>query len=120
MVPNRPSSPAAVYFAAGGVIGNMKYLLILFLALTTACATMESQSARVQAARLQVGVLLKYSENVKRKTGDYPSHLEPLDDPWGEPYTSTLTGNRLRICSLGPDGRAETADDICAASSGIE
>ena len=50
-----------------------------------------------------------------------PKSLRELDrymdkasrnDPWGREYLMTCGDGRLYIASLGPDGKANTADDI--------
>jgi len=33
-------------------------------------------------------------------------------DPWGHEYAYTSGGDRVYVMSLGPDGKANTADDL--------
>jgi hypothetical protein len=39
-----------------------------------------------------------------------------LVDPWQHPLSYTTEGPTAKVCSLGPDGVAGNADDVCATA----
>ena len=68
----------------------------------------QQDAAFVDSTRVQVHALARLAQSQQRKSGaiELPTEF----DPWGSPYAITGT----RICSLGPDRRSNTSDDICA------
>jgi general secretion pathway protein G len=84
-----------------------------------------SEEARVQRTRAD---LVAYQNAVDLYAIDhndkYPGSLNDLvsgkrryvrkleNDPWGNPYRYELKGSTYQIYSAGPDGVANTADDI--------
>ncbi|HDH00448.1 MAG TPA: hypothetical protein ENG80_01395, partial [Nitrospirae bacterium] len=47
--------------------------------------------------------------------GRYPSSLEAVtkeNDPWGKPYIYETTDRGFKLFSAGPDGVAQTKDDV--------
>ena len=53
-----------------------------------------------RACPKSVSELVTYGEN------------KSIKDPWGHPYLFTCGEHRIYVVSLGPDGKANTTDDI--------
>ena len=71
------------------------------------------QAQYKEAAWVHLQVLARMAENWKAKHGTYPDPLPSPPDPWGNPYRLQPGGDHLHVCSNGPDGKADTRDDLC-------
>jgi hypothetical protein len=91
-------------------------------------ATLEQ--AKVETVQMQMQRVASALEMRYAVDGSYPTALDvlveenmlsnarALEDPWGRRLQYRLTvadGQEWRLCSMGPDRRAGTADDVCHA-----
>ncbi len=68
----------------------------------------EQDEAFAATTRIQVHAMARLVASQQRN--HLPASLPAQSDPWGSRYTV----RENRVCSLGPDRRAQTPDDICA------
>lgn len=68
----------------------------------------EQDLAFAETTRLQVHALARLAASQQRR--NIATAIPAGTDPWGSP----LTVREARVCSPGPDRRAQTPDDICA------
>ena len=88
--------------------------LAFLLSYYVICDNGPSPKVRKHVAKVQLNELVTFIESGKRDHGDFPTEIQTISDPWGIPYTYSITYGVLRVCSLGPDRLAGTDDDICA------
>jgi len=92
------------------------------------------EKANIDAARGQIGLMLNACDYYRLHMNDYPASLDQLivnpgagtkwagpyldtdklpKDPWGHEYVYEYQpGGKPIIFSMGPDGQANTADDV--------
>ena len=87
--------------------------LSFLLSYYVSCDNGPSPRVRKHVAKVQLNELVKFIEISKRNYGDFPTEIQTISDPWGIPYTYSLTYGAPRVCSLGTDRLAGTDDDIC-------
>lgn len=81
--------------------------------LRTALELFRADCGRYPSTRENLAVLIRRPPGTPGWTGPYIKTLWP--DPWKRAYRYALTNGAIRLSSDGPDGRADTADDIRAA-----
>jgi len=124
-----------VIASIAGVAFQTALLGALLVLRPWAVPSLRLEETREELAWTQVWHFTRAAQSFRSRTGVYPSQSEGLEslvqppkasarfferaplDPWGRPYLYFSPGLRNQqgfdVCSLGPDGEAGSADDIC-------
>jgi len=72
-----------------------------------------SHAARLATVQSDLSVLSDSLQDHFAEEGEYPSDVDNLrDDPWGVPYAYTSAPASFAVWSFGPDGEADTGDEL--------
>ena len=80
----------------------------------------------IESAKVQIATVGGIIEAHEARNGEFPANLRALTegprarlkeanltDPWKRDWTYSTAGDSFSLCSNGPDGRAQTDDDVC-------
>lgn len=133
-----PSRNARAYENRRGFTLMEIMLVLVIISILAGLAVVSTtgmlSGAKKNAAKTEISSISAMVNNYLLMVGNLPTALKDLyeqpsnladpskwdqvsakpigPDPWGHEYTYTVTGAKFEIRSNGPDGQANTADDI--------